>query len=257
MALLAVPLVSLADDLATARTNFGFIFEDLAQQPDYWIEATGTETLGSTVHTLADYVSVSTRTTIETSGPVKRVFVESLSYRDGNLVRRFVADGRNSWDFDGTGNVYRVMRYGDSLSQSYRDVLGALVRSRATGPSALLMQTLDQGLTASLSGSSVVASKWLPFFSSSTVVVDGSAKTITCSVGGQSPSEAVYLWSSDLGGDPFLLGMSFSQTKASAAGSLVTDWQATVHRGEMMPSVDYSFNPTGLRVVSVNLRQGG
>ena len=265
LTLVATPLFAAADGLSTARTQLASVFEDLGKQDDYWFDSTGTVTQGGYTHNLRDYLSVSNRTATEGENQVTRTYLESLTYRDGQMIRRVVGDGNNVWDYDADNNTYRVVRYGNSLTGGsangsktfgYLDTLGTILRSRASGPTAMLSQTVEQALLARDSGSTV-ATSWQPFFASADISVVPEDKSIFCSTIGLNPMTMIYKWVQPSGADPVLASLAFSQTKSFTIGDQHTNWQAAFHRGAFMPGVNYRFDPGDARLISVSLRQGG
>lgn len=264
LALLTLPFAAHANGLSDARTQLAPLFTDLGQQDQYWFGATGTVTVGQFQHTLYDFVSVQFGTLTVSGQVATTVRIDARTYYDGtdesHLVRRVVGDKDGyAWDYDAIQNTYRVTRYGNSVQpavqgMSYLATLGNFVRSRATGPSAMLAHLLSAALQ-SREGASAVANAWEPFFASSSVSVDPQAYTITTANTGADPITTTYLWKTVNGAD-VLDSVSFQQTKWVNNKQLSYDWTAVLHRDESMPNQDFSFTPGTARLISVGLRQG-
>ncbi|MES1147530.1 MAG: hypothetical protein ABUL49_02145, partial [bacterium] len=255
LSLVALPLFASADGLSDARVQLASIFDDLATMNDYWFESSGTVTVGETTHTLADYVGVSSRDITVNDSPANQILVETQSYKDGVLTRRVVADGDYVWDYDAVTNTYRVTYYGNSVtggskvgdkSFTYIDTVRSILRSRAAGPSAMLLQTVEQALLARTTSGAEVANNWEPFLASSDISVDNDNKQILCThrTHEVNPMDMVYKWTTVVTDTPnqYLNSLHFRQSKTLPTGEQVTDWTSTLHRSEVMDGATYTFN---------------
>mgnify|MGYP001809895609 CR=1 FL=1 len=234
--------------LPDARMMLNPALNDLGGQDRTSFVLTGTETDGRRTWSFASRVSVqrvTTRTGFTT-------FLELVSYREGRLVQRIVADGARVSVYEPQSHTYWQFAYGQR--QNAETMMLDTVRRAVRGYDDMLLHLVRFAHLARVEGDGAAA-RWLPYYPQATVAVDD--LTIRASTMTPRPTRTTYNLTDNGSGDLRLNGVSYAGAHSREGIRLNVDWTIQIFNNELVPATLFTFDPGDARPTTVTLRQSG
>lgn len=248
-AVAAISWAALASaQLPDARMMWGPALNALGGQDRTSYVLTGTETDGRRTWSFASRVSVQrvpTRTGFTT-------FLELVSYREGRLVQRIVADGARVSVYEPQSHTYWQFSYGQR--QNADALMLDSVRRAVRGYDDMLLHLVRFTHLARTEGDGAAA-QWLPYYAQAGIAVDDT--TIRASTSTPRPTLTTYNFTDIGGGELRLNGVSYAGVHTREGIRLNVDWNIQLFNNELVPATLFTFDPGDARPTTVTLRQSG
>lgn len=234
--------------LTEARMMWGPALNALGGQDRSSFVLTGTETDGRRTWSFASRVSVqrvTTRTGFTT-------FLELVSYREGRLVQRIVADGARVSVYEPQSHTYWQFSYGQR--QNADALMLDTVRRAVRGYDDMLLHLVRSTHLARAEGDAAAA-RWLPYYAQAIIAVDETA--IRASTTSPRPTLTTYNFTDPGNGELRLNGVTYAGLHSREGVRLNVDWNIQLFNDELVPATLFTFDPGNARPTTVTLRQSG